>query len=104
LADGSPFAHEDRLINLALLPEAAAVDFAAEPPGPWLIAHAPWTEAEHRIRATPAPATIAAALDLAPGAACLAIRRKTLRAGDVLTAVTLIYPGDRHELVARFTP
>lgn len=104
LADGLPFAHEDRLINLALLPDAAFVDFAAEPPGPWLIAHAPWTEAEHRIRATTAPAAIAAALGLTPGTACLMIRRKTLRAARVLTAVTLMYPGDQHELVARFTP
>jgi GntR family transcriptional regulator, histidine utilization repressor len=103
-ADGLPFAHEDRLINLAELLDAGTIDFAAEPPGPWLIAHAPWTEAEHRIRATAASIQVASALDLAPGTACLVIRRKTLRAGQTITAVTLTYPGDQHELVARFTP
>jgi GntR family histidine utilization transcriptional repressor len=103
-AAGRPFAVEARLLNLAAVPEAASVDFAREPPGTWLLGHVPWTEAEHRIAAVSAGAEVADALDLAEGAACLVVRRRTFRSGQTVTAVTLTYPGDRHELVARFTP
>ncbi len=103
-AGDRPFALEDRLLNLAAVPEIAGVDLSVEPPGRWLIAHVPWTEAEHRIAAVAAEGATAEALDLAPGTACLVVRRKTFRAGQVITAVSLTYPGDQHELVARFTP
>ena len=53
-ADDVPFAIEDRLIDLDAVPEAAAADFATEPPGSWLLHHVPWTEAEHSISAVAA--------------------------------------------------
>jgi GntR family histidine utilization transcriptional repressor len=101
-ADGVPFAIEDRLIDLDAVPEAAKANFAIEPPGSWLLHHVPWTEAEHSISAIVADETAAAALDIAPGAPCLVIDRRTWRAGRTLTAVRLIYPGESHKLVARF--
>jgi GntR family histidine utilization transcriptional repressor len=101
-ADGVPFAIEDRLIDLDAVPEAAAADFAAEPPGSWLLHHVPWTEAEHAISAISADDEAAAALDIAIGAPCLVIDRHTWRGGRPLTAVRLIYPGESHKLVARF--
>jgi GntR family histidine utilization transcriptional repressor len=103
-AGGRPFALESRLLNLAAVPEAAGVDFTAEPPGTWLLGHVPWTEAEHRIAAVQASFEVADALDLPEGTACLVVRRRTFRSKQTVTAVTLTYPGDRHELVARFTP
>lgn len=104
LAGARPFAIEDRLLNLSAVPEIERVDLAVEPPGRWLLAHVPWTEAEHRIAAVAADTATAASLDIAPGAACLVVRRKTFRGGQTITAVSLTYPGDQHELVARFTP
>ncbi len=101
-ADGVPFAVEDRLIDLEAVPEAATADFAAEPPGSWLLHHVPWTEAEHTISAVVADDRSAAALDIAIGAPCLVIDRYTWRSGRTLTAVRLLYPGDSHRLVARF--
>ena len=59
LADGRPFALEDRLISLAAVPGAEAADFSATPPGTWLLDHVPWTEAEHRIAAINADAETA---------------------------------------------
>lgn len=101
-ADGVPFAVEDRLINLDAVPEAGEADFATEPPGTWLLAHVPWTEAEHAISAMAADRTTAAALQIAIGAACLVIDRHTWRGGRTLTAVQLVYPAEAHRLVARF--
>jgi GntR family histidine utilization transcriptional repressor len=103
-ADGRPFAHEDRLLNLAAVPQVAGIDFTTVTPGAWLIAHVPWTRAEHRISARAADPRLAQALDIVPGAACLVMRRRTFRSGQTITAVRLTYPGDQHELVAEFTP
>ena len=101
-ADGVPFAIEDRLIDLGAVPEAARANFAIEPPGSWLLHHVPWTEAEHSISAIVADESAAEALEIAAGAPCLVIDRRTFRSGRTLTAVRLIYPGESHKLVARF--
>lgn len=105
-ADSVPFAVEDRLINLDAVPEAASADFKIEPPGTWLLAHVPWTEAEHAISAVAADTATAVALEIPLGAACLVIDRHTYRHArrgpQPLTTVRLVYPGDAHKLVARF--
>jgi GntR family histidine utilization transcriptional repressor len=104
LADHKPFALEERLISLASVPEAAGADFAQTPPGSWLLGHVPWTEAEHRIAAVNADRRLADLLDIAPGAACLALSRRTWRGGDHITYVVQYFPGAAYDLVARFTP
>lgn len=101
-ADGIAFAHEDRIIDLGAVPEAATAAFETEPPGTWLLGHVPWSEAEHRISAVAADDETAALLDIEVGSACLVIERRTWRAGTTLTAVRLTYPGAQHQLVARF--
>src|SRR5690606_12557989 len=99
-----PFVVEDRLINLAAVPDAAAAAFEATPPGTWLLQQTPWTEAEHRIRAVRASKAAAETLHVPAGAPCLVIERTTWRSGVPVTSVVLTYPGDRHELTARFNP
>jgi GntR family histidine utilization transcriptional repressor len=103
-AGGAPFAFEERLISLTAVPEAGAADFAREAPGAWLLHHVPWTEAEHRIGALAADAAIAGRLDLAPGAACLNLRRWTWRAGEAVTFVRQVFPAESLEVTARFSP
>jgi GntR family histidine utilization transcriptional repressor len=99
-----PFCLEERLISLSAAPEAAEESFAETAPGPWLLARAPWTTAEHRIRARAADARRAALLDIGEGDACLVIERRTWSGDMAVTHVTLTYPGGGHELVARFSP
>src|SRR5690606_3903766 len=99
-----PFCLEERLINIAAVPEAAAETFAQTAPGPWLIGRVPWSAAEHRIRAVNAGRQTADLLQLKPGTACLIVERRTWNRNEHVTHVTLTYPGDHHELVARFTP
>lgn len=102
LAAGEPFALETRFIALGEVPDAATADFAAEAPGTWLLAHIPWTEARHVIRAVnPRPAE-AARLDVTPRAACLELDRTTWRAGRIVTHVRQLFRGDRFDLVAEF--
>jgi len=102
-ADDRPFVLEERLISIAAVPEARTVDFSVTPPGTWLLERIPWTDALHTIRAINAPARVAARLDLRVGTACLVIDRVTWRSGVPVTSVRLTYPGDRHELSARFS-
>ncbi|NBW08551.1 MAG: histidine utilization repressor [Caulobacteraceae bacterium] len=104
LADGAPFALERRLIALAAVPEAAVADFSLMPPGAWLLDSAPWTEAEHRISAIGAAGGDARLLGLKPGTACLCVDRRTWRDGQGVTQVRQTFPGDRYDLVARFSP
>lgn len=104
LADGEPFALEERTISLQAVPEAEAADFTAEPPGSWLLRHVPWTEAEHHISAVNADRAQAAALGVARGAACLALERRTWRAAVPVTFVRQTFRGDRYRLLARFSP
>ncbi|OBZ95168.1 GntR family transcriptional regulator [Pararhizobium polonicum] len=99
-----PFCLEERLINLNAVPEAEAESFEETAPGPWLLNRVPWSAAEHTIRAASADDAVAAALGIAPGAACLTVERRTWSNGSYITHVRLIYPGDRHALVANFTP
>ncbi|WP_026187247.1 histidine utilization repressor [Ensifer sp. BR816] len=103
-AGGRPFCLEERLISLAAVPEAETEPFDAVAPGSWLLGQVPWSTAEHRIRAVAASRQAAQALDIAIGAPCLVIERRTWSGGAPVTSVRLTYPGDRHELVAEFAP
>lgn len=103
LADGQPFALEDRLINLAAVPAAVEVDFEQVPPGTWLLQHVPWTEAEHRIGASNA-GDLAELLEVDPGTACLFLERKTWRGSESITHVRSVFAGANFDLTARFLP
>ncbi len=103
-AGALPFCLEYRLINLVSVPQAADESFMAEPPGAWLVHHVPWTSAEHRIRAGAADAATATALQVDGGSPCLIIQRRTWTGNNPVTFVRLTYPGEAHELVARFSP
>ena len=102
-AGAQPFCLEERLINLAAVPEAADEFFAELAPGAWLVKRVPWTAAEHKISAKSA-GRAGAALNLAAASACLVIERRTWLGAQPLTHVRLTYPGGVHERVARFTP
>lgn len=104
LAGASPFAVEERLISIAAVPESEHADFVSTPPGTWLLAHVPWTEAEHRIGAAPAGRDEARHLGIDEGAACLVLDRSTWRGREGITRVRQVFPGDAYDLIARFSP
>lgn len=104
VAGDDPFAYEERLLNLAAVPAADAVDFATTPPGTWLLGHVPWTDAEHRIGSVNAGTTYAAPLRIEPETACLVVERRTWREGVSITQVVQTFPGHLYHLTARFRP
>ena len=103
-SDGIPVLLEDRWINVAAVPSCLEESFGATPPTRWLLRNVPWTNAEHTIRAIPADRPTARELEISEGEACLQVERTTWQAHMPITLVTLTYPGDRHQLVARFAP
>jgi GntR family histidine utilization transcriptional repressor len=104
MASDTPFALEERLINVREVPRAAEEPFTHISGGAWLIAHVPWTEAEHRISAASANAFEAAKLQIRSRSACLVVERQTWRLGRTITHARLIFPQSMHHVVARFTP
>jgi GntR family histidine utilization transcriptional repressor len=104
LMDELPGAYEERLINLATVPEARNEPFSRDPPGTWLLQRVPWTDAEHVVRAVGADREPAKLLRISPGAPCLLLERRTWQAGAFVTEACITYPGHRHHLVGRFSP
>ncbi len=100
-ADGTPYQHEDRWINLAVLPQARDADFRAEGPNEWLVAQIPFSEAEISISATAADAALAAHLACAAGDPLLQIERSTRWGGRAVTFVRLVHHRG-HRMTARY--
>jgi GntR family histidine utilization transcriptional repressor len=100
-ADGTPYQHEDRWINLALLPEAGDVNFAALGPNEWLVAQIPFTEAEINISAQEAGPAVAQHLSCRPGDPLLQIERSTRWGGVPVTFVRLSFRRG-HQLTTRY--
>lgn len=104
LADDNPVLIEDRHIFLDAVADAADADFRSQPPGPWLLGHVPWTEAEHRIAAIPADSLTARALGVGMGVPCLLVERRTWRGEETITIARQVFRGDSFDLTARFGP
>lgn len=104
LGSDMPYCHEDRVINIAAVPAAAHEPFQVIAPGPWLVTHVPWTEAEHRIRARTPDGSSARHLNIASSMPCLVVERLTWRETVPVTHVRFTYPGNARELIARFQP
>jgi len=104
IMEGEPEAYEERIINIAAVPDARREKFDEAPPGTWLLHRVPWTDAEHVIRAVNAGIKLHKRLQVATGSACLVLERRTWQAGVFLTEARISYPGERHRLIGRFSP
>jgi GntR family histidine utilization transcriptional repressor len=102
--DAKPYAYENRIINLDLVPEALDADFASEPPSSWLFAHVPWSDARHVISAVNADAELARQLDIREDCACMLVERWTWRKPERTTYVRMIHPGQSFSIEAFFRP
>ena len=104
LANGEPFCLEDRVVNISVTPAIEGVTFGESSPGAWMFKHVPWNIAEHQILASEATPEEAKLLSVKIGAACLVVERKTQNDQGFVTWARLSYSGNKHRLVANFTP
>jgi GntR family histidine utilization transcriptional repressor len=102
LSNGAPYQLEERLINIDAAPEITCQPLETVAPTAWLLAHVPWTEAEHVISAGEATPEVAEALGMAVGRACLRIERRTWNGEVPVTYARLWHPGEGHSLTGRF--
>ena len=103
-SDGKPFQLEERIVNLQAVPQIPDHQFDKAGPGAWLLAHVPWTEAEHKISAREAPPRVAKLLKVRPGAACLMVDRRTWNGPLPVTHARLWHSGGQHSLSGHFQP
>ena len=100
-ADGNPYQHEDRWINLAALPQARQADFTEIGPNEWLVSTIPFSDAEISFSATSADAELADFLGCAEGAPLFTTERSTWWETGAITYVQLSFrPG--HRMTARY--
>ena len=104
LSNEKPIQLEERLINIAAAPNITCQPLETQGPGSWLLAHVPWTDAEHKIFARQAPAEVAAELQVQVGTACLVVDRRTWNQSTPVTLARLWHPDSRHNLVGHFRP
>lgn len=104
ILEGVIEAYEERIINLAAVPQARHETFAELPVGTWLLQRVPWSDAEHVIAAINADTKLARRLGVDKNTACLMLERRTWQNGIFLTEARIYYPGSLHRLVGRFSP
>lgn len=94
LADGMPYAFEDRWINLETLPRARSVDFAQVSANEWLVGNVPFEAGDISFSAVDASRDEAMALQCEEGQALFMIERTTRSARGSITAVRIVFaPG-----------
>lgn len=100
-ANGDPYQHEDRWINLTALPHAKKANFSVLGPNEWLIAAVPFSDAEISLSAGLADTSLALHLASKSGDPVFIIERSTWWEGQAITYVRLTYkPG--HRLTTRY--
>ena len=100
-ADGVPYQHEDRWINLDALPQARDADFSELGPNEWLVSAIPYSDAEISFSATLADAEMADYLGSTEGAALFTVERLTWWQDKANTYVRLSFrPG--HRMTTRY--
>lgn len=94
LADGAPYALEDRWINLDVVPAAADAPFAQISGNEWLLENAPYTHGEISFSAVMADPQAVAALGCPDPSALFVLNRLTWDRESVVTKVRITYaPG-----------
>jgi GntR family histidine utilization transcriptional repressor len=100
-ADGAPFQHEARWINLEALPQAEEQDFSKRGANEWLVETVPFSDVELAFSAAGADAGLSHHLGCEAGAALFRMERSTWFEERAITFVRLSYrPG--HRMTARY--
>ena len=101
--DGLPIQLEQRYVNPQLVPEFMAVDFSQQTSTSYLISLFRPDEMEHRVQAVLADRKTADILRIESSQPCLKLSRRTWKSNQVVTFVTMLYPGHLYDLAARYS-
>lgn len=100
-ADGDPYQHEDRWINLAALPAAETADFTDVGPNEWLVSTVPFSDAEISFSAGLVDLQMSKYLASTVGDAVFTVERSTWWEGQAITFVKMTHrPG--HRMTTRY--
>ncbi|MFT5504770.1 MAG: GntR family histidine utilization transcriptional repressor [Gammaproteobacteria bacterium] len=100
--DDIPIQLEQRYVNSRKVPEFINQDFCAITSTAYLLQQFHPDEMEHRVRAILADSHTNDVLRLESNQPCLQLTRRTWKRNQLVTCVTLTYPGDRYDLTARY--
>jgi GntR family histidine utilization transcriptional repressor len=101
--DEQPLQLEDRYVNPNLAPDFLRADLTEVTPTQYLVELYRPDEMEHQVSAmlpTPDECRYLAVEAQEP---CLRLQRRTWKNGSVVTRVSLLYPGSRYQLAARYS-
>ncbi|MEF0941455.1 histidine utilization repressor [Rhizobium sp. BR 362] len=99
--NGVPVQIEDRFVHPEAAPEYLEQDFTTLTPNAYLTAAAPLSGSEHIVEAAMPQSWECKLLTVLKTEPCLAIRRRTWSARQVVSIARLVYPGHRYRLEAR---
>ncbi|MBB5576133.1 MULTISPECIES: histidine utilization repressor [Rhizobium] len=99
--NGVPVQIEDRFVHPEAAPEYLEQDFTTLTPNAYLTAAAPLSGSEHIVEAAMPQPWECKLLTVLKTEPCLAIRRRTWSARQVVSIARLVYPGHRYRLEAR---
>jgi GntR family histidine utilization transcriptional repressor len=100
--DDQPIQFESRYVNPAEMPQFMQQDFSRTTATAYLLEQFKPDEMEHRVSAVMPDPELRELLEMQQGQPCLQLTRRTWHQHQVVTYVTLTYPGDRYELGARY--
>ena len=100
-ANGVPVQLEDRYVLPAFAPDFLKQDYTRGTTTEYLYSILPPTESDHLIEAVAAEADWCVHLDIAIGAPCLLVRRRTRVGPTITNYMTFVHPGSRYSISGR---
>lgn len=100
--DDIPIQLEQRYVNPKMAPDFMSIDFTRQTSTHYLMSLFRPDEMEHRVQAVLCDRNTADILNIDGSQPCLKLSRRTWKTDDVVTCVTMIYPGHLYELAARY--
>jgi len=98
----TPIQLESRYVNPVLMPDFLQQDFNKITSTAYLLSQFQPDEMEHIVSAVIADGVTQNRLKIGPSDPCLQLKRRTWKNKQVVTQVTLTYPGSRYNLGARY--
>ena len=101
--DSVPIQLEERYVNPAIVPKFMSINFESKTSTRYLMELFTPDEMEHRVQAIIPDEKTRGLLMLGEAEPCLKLSRRTWISDQVVTYVTMIYPGSRYDLAAKYS-